>query len=128
MGPTGTERTRRAVIRLSVLALGMVASGMALAEAHLGKALDSALAKATPAAALVGARAAHCTHLSGTSMATPHAAGIAASLSQANLGLAPMEVREVLSATANSMAGRQRFEVGSGHVDAYEAVGVAEKL
>lgn len=83
---------------------------------------------ATPADAALGARAAYYTHMSGTSMATPHVAGIAALLFEANPGLSPLEVREVLSATANPMAGRQRFEVGSGHIDAYEAVGVAQGL
>ncbi|MFD0739490.1 S8 family serine peptidase [Lysobacter koreensis] len=80
---------------------------------------------ATPADAALGARAAYYTHMSGTSMATPHVAGIAALLFEANPGLSPLEVREILAATANPMAGRQRYEVGSGHVDAYEATGVA---
>ena len=65
------------------------------------------------------------THMSGTSMATPHVAGIVALLLEANPSLDPLEVREILSATADPMAGRARFEVGSGHVDAYEALQVA---
>lgn len=62
---------------------------------------------------------------SGTSMATPHVAGIVALLFEAKPSLRPLEVKQILSQTANPMVGRQRFEVGSGHVDAYEAVGVA---
>ncbi|QWP79091.1 S8 family serine peptidase [Lysobacter sp. K5869] len=73
----------------------------------------------------LGARAAFYTHMSGTSMATPHVAGIVALLLEAKPSLKPLEVKQILSQTANPMAGRQRFEVGSGHVDAYEAVGVA---
>ncbi|GAB3383502.1 S8 family serine peptidase [Lysobacter fragariae] len=74
----------------------------------------------------LGANAAFYTHMSGTSMATPHVAGIVALLFEAKPSLTPIEVKEILSATANPMAGRQRFEVGSGHVDAYEAAGVAK--
>ena len=82
------------------------------------------LLAATQDAAL-GADALFYTHMSGTSMATPHVAGIVALLLEANPSLDPLEVREILSATADPMAGRARFEVGSGHVDAYEALQVA---
>jgi serine protease AprX len=75
--------------------------------------------------ASLGARLPYYTHMSGTSMATPHVAGIVALLFEAKPSLKPLEVKQILSQTANPMAGRQRFEVGSGHVDAYEAVGVA---
>ncbi|WP_394540628.1 S8 family serine peptidase [Lysobacter enzymogenes] len=75
--------------------------------------------------AALGARAPFYTHMSGTSMATPHVAGIVALLLEAKPSLQPLEVKQILSQTADPMPGRQRFEVGSGHVDAYEAVGVA---
>lgn len=83
---------------------------------------------AAPSDISLGAGAAYYTHMSGTSMATPHVAGIVALMFEANPSLTPMEVRTVLGATANPMAGRQRFEVGNGHVDAYEAIGVAQGL
>ncbi|MCI4566934.1 S8 family serine peptidase [Lysobacter sp. CFH 32150] len=76
----------------------------------------------------LGAQAAFYTHMSGTSMATPHVAGIVALLFEANPGLTPLAVKQVLQSTANPMAGRQPFEVGSGHVDAYEAAQVAQGL
>ncbi len=78
--------------------------------------------------ASLGAQAAFYTHMSGTSMATPHVAGIVALLFEANPGLSPLEVKQVLQGTANPMAGRQPFEVGSGHVDALEAAQVAKTL
>jgi serine protease AprX len=65
------------------------------------------------------------THMSGTSMATPHVAGIVALLFEANPALTPLEVKAVLHDTADAMPGRASWEVGGGHVDAYEAVGVA---
>ncbi|KAB8198579.1 S8 family serine peptidase [Lysobacter maris] len=68
------------------------------------------------------------THMSGTSMATPHVAGIVALLLEANPGLTPLEVKQVLHDTADPMPGRAAWEVGGGHVDAYEAVGVASGL
>lgn len=81
---------------------------------------------AAPQDAALGADAAFYTHMSGTSMATPHVAGIVALLLEANPSLGPLEVKEILAATADPMAGRQRFEVGSGHVDAYEAAHTAQ--
>lgn len=61
------------------------------------------------------------THMSGTSMATPHVAGIVALLLEANPSLTPADVKQLLEDTADAMPGRTAFEVGSGHVDAYEA-------
>ncbi len=61
------------------------------------------------------------TTMSGTSMATPHVAGIVALLFEANPALTPADVKQILVDTANPMPGRAAFEVGAGHVDAYEA-------
>lgn len=83
---------------------------------------------AAPQDVALGAQAAFYTHMSGTSMATPHVAGIVALLFEANPGLTPLEVKEVLRSTANPMSGRQTYEVGSGHVDAREAALVAKTL
>jgi len=65
------------------------------------------------------------TTMSGTSMATPHVAGIVALLFESNPALTPAEVKQILVDTANPMPGRAAFEVGAGHVDAYEAGAVA---
>jgi serine protease AprX len=61
------------------------------------------------------------THMSGTSMATPHVAGIVALLFEADPSLTPAEVKQILEDTANPMAGRSAHEVGAGHVDAFAA-------
>ena len=76
----------------------------------------------------LGALAPYYTHMSGTSMATPHVAGIVALLFEANPDLTPLEVRAVLHDTADAMGSHAEWEVGGGHVDAYEAVGVAIAL
>ncbi len=61
-------------------------------------------------------------HMSGTSMATPHAAGIVALLLDANPLLSPAEVKEILRNTATNMPGREPYEVGAGYINAYAAV------
>ncbi|MBC6697675.1 S8/S53 family peptidase [Hymenobacter sp. BT190] len=62
------------------------------------------------------------THSSGTSMATPHVAGVVALLLEAKPSLSPAQVKEVLQKTATNMPGRDSWEVGAGYVNAYAAV------
>ncbi|MED3893290.1 S8 family serine peptidase [Peribacillus frigoritolerans] len=60
---------------------------------------------------------------SGTSMATPHTAGIAALMLQANPQLEPEDIKTVLMNTADPLNGDYSvFEVGAGRVDPYQAV------
>ena len=68
------------------------------------------------------------THMSGTSMATPHVAGIVALMLEANPGLTPADVRDILERTATNMTGRLFWEAGAGHVNAYAAVAEATGL
>jgi len=67
------------------------------------------------------------TYASGTSMATPHVAGAVALMLDARESLAPAHVIAILEGTADSMPAYEVFEVGMGHLDAYEAVAAAEK-
>ncbi|MFD1864320.1 S8 family serine peptidase [Planococcus chinensis] len=62
------------------------------------------------------------TIMSGTSMATPHAAGITALLLEADPTLSPDEVKTILQQTATNMPGYETWEVGAGYVNAYAAV------
>ncbi len=62
------------------------------------------------------------TKMSGTSMATPHVAGIAALMLEANGSLSPDAVKELLQNTATNMPGYEPWEVGAGYVNAYAAV------
>jgi serine protease AprX len=60
---------------------------------------------------------------SGTSMATPHVAGVVALMQEAAGGtLTPDQVRDVLTATAQPLAGYGEWEVGAGYLDAFAAV------
>jgi serine protease AprX len=68
------------------------------------------------------------THMSGTSMATPHVAGIIALLLEANPNLTPAQIKDILIRTASNMTGRLAWEAGSGHVNAYEALAAATGL
>jgi serine protease AprX len=65
------------------------------------------------------------TMISGTSMATPHVAGIIALLLEANPNLTNDAVRQILERTATNMGGHAAWEVGAGHVNAYAALAVA---
>jgi hypothetical protein len=67
---------------------------------------------------------------SGTSMASPHIAGVVALMqqaAQARLGryLTPLEVRNILQNTATTMPGYQQYAVGAGFVNAFAAVQAA---
>lgn len=59
---------------------------------------------------------------SGTSMASPHVAGAAAVLLQANPKLKPAQIRAALQATAKRMSGEPFWRVGYGYVNLAAAV------
>ena len=65
------------------------------------------------------------TMISGTSMATPHVAGIVALLLEANPALRPLAVKRILQRTATNMPGREPWEAGAGYVNAHAAVAAA---
>ena len=67
------------------------------------------------------------TYADGTSMATPHVAGVVALMLEARPKLMPQHVIDILEGTADNMPSYEIFEVGMGHVDAHEAVQAAEK-
>ncbi|MET0650846.1 MAG: S8 family serine peptidase [Pyrinomonadaceae bacterium] len=62
------------------------------------------------------------TQISGTSMATPHVAGIVALMLDADPTLTPDEVKQILVQTASRMPGYDEWQVGAGYVNAYAAV------
>jgi serine protease AprX len=68
------------------------------------------------------------THDSGTSMASPHVAGIVALMMEANPKLHWRDVRRILAATATAMPGLADWEAGAGYVNAHAAVAMALKM
>ncbi|MFC7667476.1 S8 family peptidase [Hymenobacter humi] len=62
------------------------------------------------------------THLTGTSMAAPHVAGIVALMLDANPALTPAQVKAILEETATNLPNRESWEVGRGMVNAFAAV------
>jgi serine protease AprX len=66
------------------------------------------------------------TMISGTSMATPHVAGIVALMLEANPDLDNMAIKKLLQESATNMPGYERFEVGAGFVNARAAVAAAK--
>jgi serine protease AprX len=62
------------------------------------------------------------TQISGTSMATPYIAGVAALMLDADPTLTPDEIRRILTSTTSKMPGRADWEVGAGFVNAHAAV------
>ena len=62
------------------------------------------------------------TQMSGTSMATPHMAGVVALILEAKPSLTPDQVKALIQNTATNMPGRQSWEVGAGYVNAFAAV------
>lgn len=62
------------------------------------------------------------TQISGTSMATPFAAGVAALMLDADPTLTPDEIKQIMTDTATAMPGYADYEVGAGYINAYAAV------
>ena len=62
------------------------------------------------------------TQISGTSMATPFAAGTVALMLDADPTLTPDEVKQILQQTASQMPNYDEYQVGAGYINAYAAV------
>lgn len=103
----------------------VVATGVDIVSTRTATGALPALAAEQDAANLDPAHLPFYTHMSGTSMATPHVAGIVALMLEANPALDPLEVKALLEETATNMSGRLAWEAGAGHVNAYAALAAA---
>ncbi len=61
-------------------------------------------------------------HMSGTSMATPHVAGIAALMLSANPGLGFAQVKDILIRSSDPVRGFENKVISGGRVNAYNAI------
>lgn len=68
------------------------------------------------------------TEISGTSMSTPHVAGIVALMMEANPALDTLTIKKLIQESATNMPGYERFEVGAGYVNARAAVAAAKNF
>jgi serine protease AprX len=82
----------------------------------------STLGATTDAELIEPAYLPYYTAMSGTSMATPHVAGITALMLEAKPTLSPDEIKKILQDTATNMPGYETWEVGTGYVNAYAAL------
>ena len=83
---------------------------------------------ATDDAAIDPAWLPYYTTMSGTSMATPHVAGVVALMLQANPALTPDAVKQVLVDTATPMPQYAEYAAGAGYVNAYAATDRAQSV
>jgi len=91
-------------------------------EQELGQSLVSQLARGTAVQASVTTAPSDYASFDGTSMATPHVAGVVALMKAANPDLRPARVRSILAQTARRLAPNDTNQLGAGVVQADQAV------
>jgi subtilisin family serine protease len=105
-----------------------VAIPAAMIEQTVGQNLQSALAQGSSVTASLAVQGSDYAAFQGTSMATPHVAGVAALVRAANKNLTPAQVREILKSTATPLGPNNNNEYGSGLVNAEAAVARAVSM
>ncbi|MFZ3231706.1 MAG: S8 family serine peptidase [Pseudobdellovibrio sp.] len=90
-----------------------------------GQAIVTALSNGTTATAQVSTVASDYAMFDGTSMATPHVAGVVALIKSANKKLTPAQVRLILATTSLQLGSNKANEYGKGVVQADQAVKAA---
>lgn len=93
-----------------------------MVEQTVGQALIAGLNKGQIAKASLLVVPTDYSSFDGTSMATPHVAGVIALMKAANKSLTPAQVKQILQATALPLQPNSNNEVGAGLVDAEKAV------
>ncbi|MDQ3057786.1 MAG: S8 family serine peptidase, partial [Pseudomonadota bacterium] len=106
----------------------IVATGVDIISTRTATGALPALAAEQDQANLAPAHLPFYTHSSGTSMATPHVAGVVALMIEANPHLTTAQVKNIIERTASNMTGRIYWEAGAGHLNAYTAVAEAAGL
>ncbi len=99
---------------------------VALVEQTTGEALKTELTAGHVAKASITTLRTDYASFDGTSMATPHVAGVAALVKAANKALKPAEVKDIFKTTAVQLTGpNNQNQLGSGLVNAEAAVNMA---
>jgi len=94
-------------------------------EQAAGEAIRQSLTSGQVVQAQVAVVATDYASFDGTSMATPHVAGVAALVKAAGPNLTPLQVKEILRRTAVPLQPNQNNELGAGLVNAEAAVRAA---
>ncbi|MBX3023038.1 MAG: S8 family serine peptidase [Bdellovibrionales bacterium] len=105
-----------------------VAVPAAMIEQKEGEAMKAALISGANVRGTVEVVRTDYGSLQGTSMATPHVAGVAALVRAANRSLTPEQVREILKSTATPLGPNNENQYGSGLVNAEAAVAKATSM
>jgi serine protease AprX len=119
-GQTLADFSSRGVPGSSVYQPTLTAPGVDIAAARSKTGAITPLG--APSDAALGADAVNYTTMSGTSMATPHVAGVVALMLEAAPALAPDAIKATLKSTATPMPAYAAHEAGSGYVNALAAV------
>lgn len=94
-------------------------------EQSVGQSLAAQLAQGTEVSASVATLPSDYASFDGTSMATPHVAGVVALIRSANKKLTPAQVRAILKSTAKPLSPNDANQYGAGLVQADAAVRAA---
>lgn len=102
--------------------------GVFMIEQTVGEELKSALAKGTKVEVSLRTLITDYAAFSGTSMATPHVAGVVALVKAANKKLAPGQIKALLQRTATALGPNDKNQFGAGLINAEKAVNEALKI
>ncbi|MCC7405720.1 MAG: S8 family serine peptidase [Bdellovibrionales bacterium] len=90
--------------------------------AFVGKVAGDEMSAKTNVKATLHSRVSDFEEMQGTSMATPHVAGVAALVKAVNKNLTSDQVRDIMKQTAYTLSPNNENQFGAGLVDAYKAV------
>lgn len=99
-----------------------IAIPVAMIEQTVGEEVKTALTQSRAVRASLAIEKTDYASFQGTSMATPHVAGVVALIYAANPGITPAQVRELLKNTATALGPNDENQYGSGLVNAEKAV------
>lgn len=102
-----------------------VAVPVTMIEQTVGEALKAALTTGQTAQAAFGVVPSDYSVFAGTSMASPHVAGVVALIRSANKNLSPAQIRDLIKATATPLGPNDQNQYGAGMINAEAAVAAA---